>query len=101
VGLQKSEDIMKVKFINDHIIYRVPIETLVQVIVDIASKDGEEYQAVAILETKGWTKKELQRFDNEWDKALHGLDPLEIEDGFHLYDEVKKHLDLNQFWCMK
>jgi hypothetical protein len=100
VGVQKGEDIMKVKFRDNHLIFRTSVEKLIYIIMSVATRDGDEEEAIEILQTMGWTGEELTRFDNEWAEYSENLE-IEIGNEAELYKEVKKRINLEQYWCMK
>lgn len=91
---------MKVKFRNNYLIFRTSVEKLIYLIMSVAVKDGDEEEAIEILKTMGWTSEELTRFDNEWAEDSVNLE-VEIGNEAELYKEVKKRIDLEQYWCMK
>lgn len=91
---------MKVKFRNNHLIFRASVEKLIYIIMAVAARDGNEEEAIEILKTMGWTGEELTRFDNEWAEYSTTLE-IDIENEAELYEEVKKRIDLEQYWCMK
>jgi hypothetical protein len=66
----------------------------------VATRDGNEEEAIEILKTMGWTGKELTRFDNEWAEYSGDLE-IEIRNEAELYKEVKKRIKLEKYWCMK
>jgi hypothetical protein len=98
--VQKGEDIMKVKFRDNHLIFRTSVEKLIYIIMSVATRDGDEEEAIEILQTMGWTGEELTRFDNEWAEYSENLE-IEIGNEAELYKEVKKRINLEQYWCMK
>jgi hypothetical protein len=98
--VQKREDIMKVKFRDNHLIFRTSVEKLIYIIMAVATRDGNEEEAIEILKTMGWTGEELTRFDNEWAEYSENLE-IEIGNEAELYKEVKKRIKLEKYWCMK
>ena len=67
----------------------------------VAIRDGDEEEAIEILGTMGWTGEELTRFDNEWAEHSENIEPSDIKNEAGLYKEVRKRIDLEQYWCMK
>ena len=92
---------MKVKFRNNHLIFRTSVEKLIYITMTVVTRDGDEEEAIEILKTMGWTSEELTRFDDEWAEFSTTLDPSEIGNEAELYKVVKKHMNLEQYWCMK
>jgi hypothetical protein len=91
---------MKVQFRDNYLIYRTSVEGMSKVIVDVASNDGEQQEALAILKLMGWTLEEITRFDDEWAKATEGKD-IEVSEYSDVYKVLTENVDLTQFWCMK
>ena len=98
--MQKRENIMKVKFRDNYLIFRTSVEKMTYIIMAVATRDGNEEEAVEILKTMGWTSKELTRFDNEWTEWSENLE-IDIGNEAELYKEVKKRIKLEKYWCMK
>ncbi len=92
---------MKVKFRDNHLIFRTSVEEMVKIIIEIAKKDGDEEAAVEILKNRGWAVEDLDKFDEMWSKAAENIDPSEIENTDEIYKIAKNNMDLTQFWCMK
>lgn len=100
-GRAKREDILKVKFRNNHLIFRTSVEEMMEVIITIAQNDGDEEEAVEILKNRGWALEDIKKFDDMWDSALKNVNPEEIKNTNEIYKIVKNNMDLTQFWCMK
>ena len=100
-GFAKREDIMKVKFRDNYLIYRTSVEEMIKVIVEIAQRDGDQEEAIKILKNRGWTIEDIEKFDEMWSKAAENVDPFEIQFVEEVCQIAKNNMDLTQFWCMK
>ncbi len=92
---------MKVKFRDNHLIFRTSVEEMMGVIIEVAGRDGDQEEAVEILKGRGWAVKDLEKFDEMWSKAAENTDPSEIKDMDEVYKIAKNNMDLTKFWCMK
>ncbi len=92
---------MKVKFRDNHLIFRTSVEEMTKVIIEMAKNDGNEEQAIEILKNRGWTLEDIEKFDEMWGKITKNIEPLEIESTDEVYKIAKNNMDLTQFWGMK
>lgn len=92
---------MKVKFRDNHVIFRTSIEEMMKVILKVAQRDGNQEEAVEILKNRGWTDKDIKKFDDMWSEATKNIDPLDVGVVDEVYKIAKNNMDLTQFWCMK
>ena len=92
---------MKVKFRNNHLIFRASVEEMMTTILEVAKKDGDQEEAIDIMKNKGWTNKELETFDKMWSEAAIDIDPLKDKFTEELYKKTREKMDLTQLWCMK
>jgi hypothetical protein len=99
--MQNREDIVKVKFRDNYLIFKTSVEEMMGVIIEVAIRDGDEEEAVEILKNRGWALEDIKRFDDVWDSALKNVNPEEIKNTNEVYKIAKNNMDLTQFWCMK
>ncbi len=92
---------MKVKFRDNHLIFRASVEEMTKVIIETAENDGEEEEALEILENRGWTNEDMEKFSEMWDKITESIDFSEIKNTDEVYEIAKNNMDLTQFWGMK
>ncbi len=101
VGVQNREDIMKVKFRDNHLIFRTSVEEMMEVIIEIAKNDGDEEEAIEILEKRGWAVEDIKKFDEMWSEVAENIELSEIESTDEVYKIAKNNMDLTKFWSMK
>ena len=92
---------MKVKFRNNHLIFRTSIEEMIGVILEVAKKDGDEDEAVEILKKRGWASEDIKKFDEMWFETTKDVDPSKVQFKEDVYKIARNNMDLTQFWCMK
>lgn len=92
---------MKVKFRDNHVIFRTSVEEMMHVILEVAQRNGDQGEAVEILKNRGWTDEAIKKFDDMWREETKDVDPFEIEFVGEVYKVAKNNMDLTQFWCMK
>lgn len=92
---------MKVKFKDNHLIFRASVEEMMGVIYEVVQRDGDQEEAIDILKNRGWTSEDLKKFDEIWTKAADNIDPLEVQSMDEIYKIAKNNMDLTKFWCMK
>jgi hypothetical protein len=92
---------MKVKFRNNHLIFRTSVEEMIRVILEVAQRDGEQEEAIEILKNRGWTDETIKKFDDMWREASEDMDPFNVRSTNGLYKMAKNNIDLSKFWCMK
>lgn len=92
---------MKVKFRDNHLIFRTSVEEMMGVIIEVAQNDGDQEEAIEILTKRGWAVKDLEKFDEMWSKAAENTDPSDLENIDEVYKIAKNNMDLTKFWGMK
>jgi hypothetical protein len=94
---------MKVKFINDYIIYRAPVWLAIKLTVQYSYQDMEEEQIGKMLEKVGWPLDVIDELDKVYVESKLEDEEIDtdIENATELYNLIKKYMDLSQFWGMK
>ena len=80
---------MKVKITGKTTLYRIDPVSMVSLVYYMASQDADDFVISKYLADQGWHKKELDRFDNEWDKSAQKHD-----DKFGIHITPEEHLEL-------